>query len=115
MYDYLKCMNFGMIILYNDNIKLCYTDTDSFVIYIKTEDFYKDISNDVEKWFDTSNYDENDERPLEIGVNKKVIGKFKDKLGGKIMKEFCALRGKTYANLLDDDNEIKKLKEQKHA
>ena len=49
-YDYLKPK-------YNDNVKLCYTDTDSFVIYIKTEDFYKDISNDVEKWFDTSNYD----------------------------------------------------------
>ena len=88
-------------------------DTDSFVVHIKTEDFYKDISNDVEKWFDTSNYDKNNERPLEIGVNKKVIGKFKDELGGKIMKELCALRAKAYAYLLDDDNEIKKAKETK--
>ena len=49
---------------------------------IKTEDFYKDIANDVEKWFDTSNYSENDKRPRLIGKNKKVIGLFKDELGG---------------------------------
>ena len=85
-------------------------DTDSFVIYIKTEDFYKDISNDVEKQFDTSNYDKNKERPLEIGVNKKVIVKFEDELGGKIMTEFIPLRAKTYAYLLDDDSEVKKAK-----
>ena len=51
-------------------------DTDSFIIQIKAEDFYEDIANDVEKWFDTSNYDENDKRPLPIGKNKKVIGLF---------------------------------------
>ena len=61
---------------YQDKAKLCYMDTDSFVIHIKTEDFYEDIANDVEKWFDTSNYDENDKRPLPIGKNKKVIGLF---------------------------------------
>ena len=71
-------------------------DTDSFVINIFTEDFFEDINNDVERWFDTSNYDENDKRPLPIGKNKKVIGLFKDELGGKIMKEFFALRAKTY-------------------
>ena len=76
--------------------------------HIKTEDFYKDIVNDVEKWFDTYNYDENDERPPPIGKTKKVIGLFKDELGGKIMKEFCALRAKTYAYLMDDDSEKKK-------
>ena len=70
-------------------------DTDSFVIDIKTEDFYKDISNDVEKWFDTSNYNENDKRPLPIGKNKKIVGLFKYELGGKIMTEFCVLRAKT--------------------
>ena len=102
-YDYLKPK-------YNDTVKLCYMDTDSFVIHIKTEDFYMDISNDVEKWFDTSNYDKNNERPLEIGINKKVIGKFKNKLDGKIMKEFCALRAKTNAYLLDDYSKIKKTK-----
>ena len=79
---------------YDDKARLCYMDTDSFVIYIKTKDFYKDIANDVEKWFDTSNYDENDERPLPVGKNKKVIGLFKDELGAKITTEFVALRAK---------------------
>ena len=56
---------------YGNKAKLCYTDTDSFIIYIKTEDFFEDISNYVEKWFDTSNYNKNDERPLPIRNNKK--------------------------------------------
>ena len=77
-------------------------DTDSFVMNIKTEDFYKDIADDVERWFDTSNYNGKDERPLPIGKNKKVIGLFKDELGGKIMTEFCALRAKAYSFLIDD-------------
>ena len=85
-------------------------DTDSFVMNIKTDDFYKDINNDVDKWFDTSNYDKSDNRPLEVGKNKNVIGKFKDELGGKIMTEFCALRAKAYAYKLDDDTEMKKAK-----
>ena len=102
-YDYIKPM-------YSDKAKLCYTDTDSLVIHIKTDDFYKDISNDVERLFDTSNYNKKDNRPLPIGKNKKVIGMFKDELGGKIMTEFCALRAKTYAYKLDDDTEHKKAK-----
>ena len=53
-------------------------DTDSFIIHIKTEDFCKDIGNDVKKWFDTSNCNEIDKRALSIGINKKVIGLFKD-------------------------------------
>ena len=85
-------------------------DTDSSVIGIKIKDFYKDIAGDVERWFDTSNYDEKDKRPLPIGKNKKVIGMFKDKLGSKIMTEFCALRAKAYAYKLDDDTEKKKPK-----
>ena len=102
-YDYIKPK-------YSDKARLCYMDTDSFIMDIKTDDFYKDINNDVDKWFDTSNYDKNDNRPLEIGKNKKVIGKFKDELGGKIMTEFCALRAKAYAYKLDDDTEMKKAK-----
>ena len=93
---------------YGDKAKLCFTDTDTFVIYIKTEDFCKDIASDVERWFDTSNYDENNERPPPIGKNKKAIGLFKDELGGKIMKKFCALRAKAYAYLMEDGNEHKK-------
>ena len=89
---------------------LCYTDTDSLVIHIKNDDFYKDISSDVEKWFDTSNYNKKDNRPLPIGKNKKVIGMFKDEIGSEIMTEFCALRVKPYAYKLDDDTEMKKAK-----
>ena len=63
---------------YGDNVRLCYMDTGSFVIHVKTEDFYKDIADDVDKWFGTSKYDKDDNRPLPIGKNKAVIGKFKD-------------------------------------
>ena len=100
-YNYIKPM-------YKNNARLCYMDTDSFIIYIKTKDFYKDISNDVEKWFDTSNYDEKDEKPLPMGKNKKEIGLFKDELGGKIIKELALLRPKAYAYIMDDDSEHKK-------
>ena len=68
------------------------------------------IANDIEKWFFTSNYDDKDKILLPIGKNKKVIGLFKDELGGKIMKEFVGLRAKTYAYLMDDDSEHKKAK-----
>ena len=78
-YDYIKPK-------YQYKAKLCYTDTESFVIHIKTGDFYEDIANNVDKQFDTCNYDNN--RPLPIGINKKVIGLFKDELVGKIMTEF---------------------------
>ena len=67
-YDYLKPM-------YGDKIRLCYIDTDSFIMHIKTDDFYKDISVDVDKWFDTSNFNKNDNKPIEIGKSKKVLGK----------------------------------------
>ena len=73
-YDYIK-------LKYGDKATVCYRDTDSFIIHIKTED----IANDVSKWFDTSEYDKKDNRPLLIGINKKVIGIFKDELKGKIM------------------------------
>ena len=63
---------------YGYKAKLCYTDTDSFVVHIKTKHFFENVSNDVERWFDTSNYDENDKRPLPICKNKKVPGLFKD-------------------------------------
>ena len=78
-YDYIKPK-------YHEKARLCCMDTDSFIIHIKTEDFYEDVSNDVDKWFDTSGYDKNDKKPLPIGINKKVIGMFKDELNGKIMK-----------------------------
>ena len=100
-YDYMKPK-------YNDNVKLCYMDMDSFIMNIKTNDFYKDISNDVENRFDTSNYEVN--RPLPTGKNKKIIGLMKDELGRKIITEFVTLRPKTYSFLTDDGKENKKAK-----
>ena len=93
---------------YADNVKLCYMDTDSFIMHIKTADFYKDIANDVEKRFDTSNYEVS--RPLPTRKNKKVIGLMKDELGGKIMTELVVLRPKTYSYLTDDSWSDKKAK-----
>ena len=93
---------------YNDNVRLCYMDTDSFVMHIKTNDFYKDIASDVENRFDTSNYEVN--RPLPTRKNKKVIGLMKDELGGKIITGFVTLRPKTYSFLTDDGKEDKKAK-----
>ena len=95
---------------YGGRTKLCYIDTDNFIIDIKTEDFLKDISNDVETWFDTSNYDKNDKTPLPIGKNKKVPGLFKNELGGKIITEVVVLRPKTYPYLMDDGSNHKKSK-----
>ena len=100
-YDYMKPK-------YVNRVKLCYMDTDSFVMNIKTNDFYKDIANDVEKRFDTSNYECN--RPFPIGKNKKVIGLMKDELGGKIITELVTLRPKTYSYLTNDGKEDKKAK-----
>ena len=93
---------------YGDNVKFCYTDTDSFIINIKTDDFYKDIANDVKERFDTSNYEVEIDRPLPKGENK-AIGFMKDELGGKIMTEFVAFRPKTYV-YLTDDSKVKKAK-----
>ena len=85
---------------YQDRSKLCYMDTDSFIIYIKTEDFYEEIADDVEKWFHTLNYSKVDNRPLLIGWNKKK-SVFKDELGGKIIKEFVGLKSKNMGILIE--------------
>ena len=100
-YDYMKPK-------YDDNVKLCYMDTDSFIMNIKTEDLCKVIANDVEKRFDTLNYE--CDRPLPTGKNNKVIELMKDELGGRIITEFVALRPKTYSDLTDYCKEDKKAK-----
>ena len=107
-YDYVKPKS-------QHKAKLCYIDTDSFIFYIKTEDFYEDIANDVEKWFDTFNYDENDKRLPPGSQNNKVIGLFKDELGGMIIKKNFRLRAKAYAYLMDNDSEYKKSKRNKEV
>ena len=89
-YDYMRPK-------YDSKVNLCYMDTDSFVYEIETEGLYRDIAKDVKKRFDTSGYSKDDNRPLPIGENKKVIGLIKDELGEKIMTEFVALRAKMYA------------------
>ena len=81
-YDYMRPK-------YSDHLQLCYIDTDSLVYHIKTKDFYADIKDDVPTRFDTSGYCSN--RPLPIGLNKKVIGLMKDELGGDIMSEFAVI------------------------
>ena len=84
-YDYLKPK-------YGDKVKLCYMDTDSFIIHVQTEDFYKDIADDVCKWFDTSGYDKKLNRPLPTGINEKINGMFKDESNGMIIFEFLHLK-----------------------
>ena len=101
LYDYMKPK-------YGNKIKLCYMDMDSFIMNIKTNDFYKDIATDVDKRFDTSNYELN--RPLPTRKNKKVIGLMKDELVGKIITEFVTLRPRTYSYSTDDGKEHKKAK-----
>ena len=88
--------------------QLCYMDTDSLIYEIRTEDFYADITDDVPAGFDTSGYCPN--RPLRIGLYKKVIGLMKDELGGAIMTEFVALRPKLYSYKKLDGGEDKKCK-----
>ena len=98
-YDFIKPK-------YQNDPKLCYMDTGSFNIHIKTEYFYEYIADDVGKRFDALNYEIN--RPLATRENKKVIGLMKDELGGKIIREFAAFWPKTYSYLMDDGNNDKK-------
>ena len=100
LYDYMRSK-------YGSKVNLCYMDTDSFVYEVETEDFYRDIAKDVGERFDTSGYSKDDNRSLPIGKNKKVIGLMKDELGGKIMREFVALRAKMYA-YRKKENEVEK-------
>ena len=95
---------------YGENAKLLMTDTDSFGYEIETEDFFKDISNDVEAKFDTSAYPKNHPSGIKTGVNKKVIGMMKDECSGEIMSGFVGLRAKSYATKMDSGEESKKCK-----
>ena len=102
-YNYIKSK-------YADKAKLLFTDTDSLMYEIETEDFYKDIAGDVKDRFDTSNYPENHPSGIPTGENKKVLGMMKDEAAGKIIKEFVGLRSKLYSFVMDDGGEIKKCK-----
>ena len=102
-YNYIKSK-------YADKAKLLFTDTDSLMYEIETEDFYKDISGDVKDRFDTSDYPENHPSGIPTGENKKVLGMMKDETAGKIIKEFVGLRSKLYSFVMDDGGETKKCK-----
>ena len=102
-YKYIKPM-------YKNKAKLLFTDTDSLMYEIETEDFYKDISGDVKDRFDTSDYPENHPSGIPTGINKKVLGMFKDEAAGKIIKEFVGLRAKLYSYKMDEGEESKKCK-----
>ena len=86
-YDYIKPK-------YGDKVKLCYMDTDSFIFYVETDDFYKDIMSDLEKWYDTTKLDKKLNRSIPIRINAGIIGKFKGDLTGEVMTEFVALASK---------------------
>ena len=89
-YNYIK-------IKYGDKAKLFFTDTDSLAYEIKTKDFYKDINPDIEKRFDTSDYSTNHPSEIKTGLNRKVLGMFKDEAGLKKIVEFVSLRAKLYS------------------
>ena len=95
---------------YGDKAKLLFTDTDSLMYEIQTEDFYKDISEDVINRFDTSDYPPNHPSGIPSGFNKKVLGMFKDEVKGKIIVKFTGLRAKSYSFKMLDGEEIKKCK-----
>ena len=102
-YNYIKSK-------YGDKAKLLFSDTDSLMYEIETEDFYKDISGDVKNKFDTSDYPENHPSGIPTGINKKVLGMMKDEAAGKIIKDFVGLRAKLYSFVMDDGEETKKCK-----
>ena len=100
---------------YGKQAKLLFTDTDSFLYEIQTEDFYKDISGDVKDRFDTSDYPEGHPSGIPTGINKKVLGMFKDEAAGKVIKEFVGLRAKLYSYKMDEGKENKRCKGIKKA
>ena len=95
---------------YGEKVKVLFTDTDSLCYEIETEDFFKDISNDVEETFDTSDFDKNHPSGIPTGKNKKVPGLMKDEACEKIIEEFVGLRAKLYSYKMFEGKEEKKCK-----
>ena len=94
-YDYIRAK-------YNDAAELLFTDTDSLLYLIHTDDFYKHISKDIKRKFDTSDYPESHPSGILTGVNKKVIGMFKDEVAGRQITHFVGLRPKLYSFKVED-------------
>ena len=95
---------------YEKKAKLLFTDTDSLCYEIETEDFYKDISPDIDEKFDTRNFEKDHKSGIASKKNKKVIGMMKDETGGKQIKEFVGLRSKLYSYKMYEGKETKKCK-----
>ena len=95
---------------YKDKAELLFTDTDSLMYQIKTDDFYKDISHVILTKFDTSDYPPNHPSGIPTGVNKKVIGMFKDEVAGEQITCFVGLRPKLYSFRIEEDKEVRKCK-----
>ena len=102
-YNYIKTK-------YGYNAKLPFTDTDSLAYAMKTNDFYKDINPDIEKWFDTCDYPTNHPSGIKTGLNSKVLRMLKDEAGGRKIVEFVSLRAKLYSYKMLDGSEDKKCK-----
>ena len=95
---------------YGNKAELLFTDTDSLMFQIYTDDFYKDICPDILAKFDTSDYPPNHKSGILTGVNKKVIGMFKDEVAGKQITHFVGLRPKLYSFKIEEDREVRKCK-----
>ena len=96
-----------------EKVKVLYSNTDSLVLKIQTDDFFQDTAPDVEKWFDTSAYPKDHfacKNGFPVGKNKKVLGMFKEVAGGKIIREFVGLRAKCYSIQIEEAKSIKKAK-----
>ena len=95
---------------YGDKAILLFADTDSLKYLLQTEDFFKDISENLKDKFDTSNYPPNHPSGIPSGLIKKVLGMFKDEAGGKVIDEFVGLRAKLYSYEMLEGEESKKCK-----
>ena len=95
---------------YNNKAELLFTDTDSLMYQIQTKDFYHDISSDVHLKFDTSDYPSSHPSGIPTGLNKKVIGMFKDEVAGRQITHFIGLRPKLYSFKIEEDKDVRKCK-----
>jgi hypothetical protein len=102
VYEYLKPK-------WGDKVEVVQTDTDGLMLHIKTEDFYEDIKNDIDKWFDTSNFSEDNRFGIKP-KNKMKLGCFKIETGENIVTIFIGLRAKMYCYTIEhqDRTELKK-------
>ena len=101
-YKYLK-PKFG------DRVKLLYTDTDSFILEIQSEDLYEEIEDDIKDHYDTRKYPKNS--PLFYEGNAFKLGCLKDECNGKVIREFCGTCAKSYSYTIEgEETENKRCK-----